>query len=45
MYREYIVLQAPIEWVIDYEPPWLGPAVILIGLGLFITGYARKYST
>lgn len=32
-------LLIPIDWFVDYEPPWLGVAVMLIGLVCVMTSY------
>jgi hypothetical protein len=29
----------PVDWLLDYEPPWLGPAIMLIGAALLILSY------
>jgi hypothetical protein len=39
-----IQLQIPIDWILDYEPAWLGPAIVLLGVLIFIFGYAFHYS-
>lgn len=39
-----IQLQIPADWILDYEPAWLGPAIVLLGVLIFIFGYAFHYS-
>lgn len=38
------LLVGQLDWVLDYEPPWLGPAVMVVGLLTFVTGFAVHYS-
>ncbi|ELZ20869.1 hypothetical protein C475_19758 [Halosimplex carlsbadense 2-9-1] len=34
-------LLIPVDWVVDYEPAWLGPAVLLLGAVLLAVSYVR----
>ncbi|WP_436930676.1 hypothetical protein [Halosimplex halobium] len=34
-------LIVPVDWVVDYEPAWLGPAVMLAGAVLLAVAYVR----
>lgn len=38
------IIVGQLDWVLDYEPPWLGPAVMLAGLLTFVAGFAVHYS-
>jgi hypothetical protein len=36
-------LLLPVDLVLSHEPAWLGPAVVLVGLAVFLGGYVRHY--
>lgn len=38
-------LVVQLDWVLDYEPAWLGPAVMIFGLVVFVGGFAINYSS
>ena len=39
MHSIRILLLFPVDWIIDYEPAWLGPAIMSLGLLLIISWY------
>jgi hypothetical protein len=40
----YSLLFLPIDWVVDYEPPWLGTAVMIFGIVCVAASYIRTVS-
>lgn len=37
-------LLLPLDWFVDYEPPWLGIAVMVLGVGFVAVSYIRTVS-